>query len=63
MEQMFYWALAIVVLIIVLAMLGDVVLYWIKSNCFHDWNEWGEPVNEKQYRLCNKCKMVERRYL
>ena len=58
---LFYAGLALVAIIIILAMLGDMVLYWFNGNCFHDWNPWGEPNDQKQYRLCNKCKMIERR--
>jgi hypothetical protein len=63
MDEMIIGALIIVVALVGLAMLGDLFLYWAKSSCFHKWNQWGEPHEGAQYRLCQKCKMVERRSL
>lgn len=63
LEFLFYAAMAVVATIIILALIADMGMYLFKGNCYHKWCEWGEPVQEKQYRLCQKCKMVERRYL
>jgi hypothetical protein len=63
MDYLIAGALIVVVVLIALAMLADRVTYLAKGNCYHKWCEWGEPIDEKQYRICEKCKMVERRFL
>ncbi len=62
-EGTFVVVFVIAAIIIAGFIIGDLIFSYFKGGCNHKWDEWGEVINEKQYRQCSKCMMVERRYL
>ena len=62
-EITFVVVFVIAAIAIAFFIIGDLIFSYFKGGCNHKWNEWGEPIDDKQYRQCSKCKMVERRYL
>ena len=47
---------------------GNAFLYLIisiydKKDCHHDFESWGDVYDDKQTRICKKCRLIEKRWV